>query len=55
MTIWHGLVGVSYFDCDLLALGSRPSTIYKPGIAKEIEKTIPLDWKSSAAKFKYTP
>lgn len=48
MTTGHGQVDITYFDCDLLALSLHPCTIYMPGIAKEGEKTIPLDWKSPA-------
>lgn len=46
MTKGHGQVGITYFDCDLLALGLHPC-ICMPGIAKGGEKTIPLDWKFS--------
>lgn len=48
-------MGVTYSDCDLLALGSCAGIVYKPGMAKRAAKPILFDWKLSAAMFECTP
>lgn len=46
-------MGVVYFVCHLLALCSCPDIICKASIAKEAEKTIPLDWDHLLQNIKY--